>query len=87
MLTNPLSPRSQPILTIAFDDNLVAMEISNDEQNIPEYIVTETQAIPVASTSQHITISPPPTLTSNLVPREVCKNIFDNLEKLVNSRN
>jgi len=53
----------------------------------PIIIVTETQTILVASTSQHISISPPPILTFNLVLRDVCKNIFDDLEELVNSRN
>jgi hypothetical protein len=87
MLRNPLSPRSQPILTLAFDDNSTVMELSDDDQDIPEYIVTETQAIPIALTSQQIIILPPPTLTTNQVLREVCKNIFDSLEEQVNSRN
>jgi len=63
------------------------MELFEDEEDIPKIIVTEIQTIPVASKSHQITISPRPALTSNLVLREVCKNIFDDLEELVNSRN
>jgi hypothetical protein len=87
MFRNPLSPRSQPILTLATDDNTNAMELSDDEEDIPEIIVTEIQTILVASTTHQITISPPLSLTSNLVLREMCNNIFNDLEDLVNSRN
>lgn len=84
MFRNPLSPRSQPIITLATYDNTNAIELSKDEEDIPEIIVTETQTIILASTSHQITISPPPTLTSNMVLREVCNNIFKHLEELMN---
>jgi hypothetical protein len=78
---------SQPILTLASDDNSTTMEISNVHHDIPKFIIIGTQAIPTTSTSQQITISPPLTLTSNLVLKEVCKIIFDSLEELMESRN
>lgn len=51
MFRNPLSPRSQPIITLATYDNTNAIELSEDEEYIPEIVVTETQTIILTSTS------------------------------------
>jgi len=98
-LSKPSSSRLQPILepilehvlTLALVDNdadNTAKELSKfDDKGIPAIIVTRNQAIHVPSTSQQITLSPPPILTSQSVMREVCNNIFNDLMELVNSRN
>jgi hypothetical protein len=57
MFGNSLKPRPEPILTLATDDNIQAMEVSDsDDEDIEEIIITDKQAIPVASSSQQLTL-------------------------------